>query len=69
MRLCKLGNNTFAWDGKVLKHVRRVGVEWVVLGTYDPKSQTFEDMDDDTMVDAAYAYGILSVIPPQVSIY
>ena len=69
MRLCKIGNNTFAWDGKVLKHVRHEGRRYVVLGTYDPNSQMFEGMDDDVMADAAYAYGILSVIPSQVSIY
>lgn len=68
MRLCKIGNNTFAWDGKVLKHVRREDGRYVVLGIYDPKSRTFDGMDDDVMEAAAYAYGILSVLPPQVSI-
>lgn len=69
MRLCKVGLNTFTWDGKVLRHVIREGGKHVTLGTYDPKTETFEDMDHDTMVDAAYAYGILSAMPPQVSIY
>ena len=68
MRLCQIGNNTFAWDGKILKHVRHVGRKYEVLGTYDPRSKTFEGMNEPTMVDAAYAYGILSVIPPQITI-
>ncbi len=68
MRLCKVGNDTFTWNGTVLTLVRKVNGKYVPTGKYVPEKVEFLGMDDETQVNALVAYSLLSVIPPQISI-
>ena len=62
MRLCKVGNDTFTWNGTTLTLVRKVN------GKYVPEKDEFLGMDDETRANALVAYSMFSVIPPQISI-
>jgi hypothetical protein len=68
MRLCKVGNDTFTWNGTVLTLVRKVHGKYVPTGKYVPEKDEFLGMDDETRANALVAYSMFSVIPPQISI-
>ena len=68
MRLCKVGNDTFTWNGSKLCLVRKVHGKYVTTGTYDPVKDEFLGMDNETRANARVAYSMFAVIPPQISI-